>query len=72
MTVVHSRGYKKMHVPKEKTGEVAEGLCGGLPGREASEARALSAARLAVVLPLPISPLLLCADAPRPPLQHQQ
>lgn len=60
-------------IPSEKTGEVAEGLCGGLPGPEPAEARALSAARLTEVLPLPPSPLLLCPDAPKPPdlQQHQ-
>lgn len=56
------------HAPRDKTGEVAEGLCGGLPGPEPTEARALSAAWLAVVLPLPPSPLLLCPEAPNPPL----
>lgn len=47
---------------------MAEGLW-GLLGPEPAEARAFSAAKLAVVLPLPPSPLLLCPDAPKPPLQ---
>ena len=54
--------------PREKTGEVAEVLVGEAGAPELVALRALSAAMLAVVLPLPpASPLLLNPDRPDPP-----
>ena len=54
--------------PKEKTGDVAEGLVGEPGTLKLTAPVAFSAAALAVVLPLPPSPLLLCPDPPNPDL----
>ena len=58
-------------LPREKTGEVADGLVGEAGSPEVTALTALSAAALAVVLPLPPSPLL-CPEPPKPDLMHKQ